>query len=97
MCLSRGRTRPPNVEAQARDTRRSILDAALELFVATGYSATTIQGIAERAGVAVQTVYAVFGTKRELLRELIETRIAGGDEPLPIAERPEAQVGRRRT
>jgi len=78
-------------EAQARDTRRSILDAALELFVASGYSATSIQRIAERAGVAVQTVYAVFGTKRDLLRELIETRIAGGDESLPITERPEAQ------
>ena len=78
-------------EAQARDTRRSILDAALELFVASGYSATSIQRIAERAGVAVQTVYAVFGTKRDLLRELIETRIAGGDESLPTVERPEAQ------
>jgi len=78
-------------QAQARDTRRSILDAALELFVASGYSATSIQRIAEQAGVAVQTVYAVFGTKRDLLRELIETRIAGGDESLPTVERPEAQ------
>jgi AcrR family transcriptional regulator len=59
--------------------------------VASGYAATSIQRIAGRAGVAVQTVYAVFGTKRDLLRELIETRIAGGDESLPITERPEAQ------
>jgi AcrR family transcriptional regulator len=79
-------------EAQARETRRSILDAAHELFVTTGYAATTIQAIAERGGVAVQTVYAVFGTKRELFRQLIESTITGDDEPQSITERPEAQA-----
>lgn len=79
-------------EAQARETRRSVLDAAHELFVATGYAATTIQAIAERGGVAVQTVYAVFGSKRELLRQLIERTIVGDDDdPLPITERTAAQ------
>jgi AcrR family transcriptional regulator len=78
--------------AQARQTRRSILDAAHELFVARGYAATSVQAIAEHAGVAVQTVYAVFGSKRELLRQLIESTITGDDEPGPIAERPEAQA-----
>jgi TetR/AcrR family transcriptional regulator of autoinduction and epiphytic fitness len=77
-------------EAQARQTRRSILDAAHELFVATGYAATTIQAIAERADVAVQTVYAVFGNKRELLRQLIEATIAGDDDSLPVTHRTEA-------
>ena len=79
-------------EAQARETRRSILDAAHELFVATGYAATTIQAIAQRAGVAVQTVYAVFGNKRELLRQLIETTITGDDESPSITGRAEAQA-----
>lgn len=79
-------------QAQARETRRSILDAAQELFVANGYAATTIQAIAERGGVAVQTVYAVFGNKRELLRQLIESAITGDDDPLPITERPEARA-----
>ena len=79
-------------EAQARETRRSILAASHELFVANGYTATTIKAIAERAGVAVQTVYAVFGTKRELLRQLIEMTIAGDDEPIPITERDEARA-----
>jgi TetR/AcrR family transcriptional regulator of autoinduction and epiphytic fitness len=77
-------------EAQARETRRAILDAAHELFIATGYAATTIQAIAERGGVAVQTVYAVFGTKRELLRQLIERTVVGDDDPLPEAERSAA-------
>lgn len=79
-------------EAQARETRAAILAAALELFVSTGYTATTIQAIADRAGVAVQTVYAVFGNKRELLRQLIESSIAGDDDPVPITERAEARA-----
>jgi TetR/AcrR family transcriptional regulator of autoinduction and epiphytic fitness len=91
-------------EAQARETRRSVLDAAYELFVATGYAATTIQAIAERGGVAVQTVYAAFGSKRELLRQLIEQTIVGDadddaatdddadDDQVPITERPAAQT-----
>jgi AcrR family transcriptional regulator len=77
-------------QAQAQETRRAILDAAHQLFVANGYAATTIQAVAEGAGVAVQTVYAVFGNKRELLRQLIEAMITGDDEPEPITERAEA-------
>ena len=77
-------------DAQARETRRSILDAALGLFVAHGYAATTIQTIAEEAGVAVQTVYAAFGNKRELMRQLIEATITGDDDPTPITQRPES-------
>jgi AcrR family transcriptional regulator len=77
-------------QEQARETRRAILDAAHKLFVTHGYAASTIQAIAEEAGVAVQTVYAVFGNKRELLRQLIENSITGDDEPQPITERAEA-------
>lgn len=79
-------------QAQARETRQSILDAALELFVTGGYAATSLQAIAEQAAVSVQTVYAVFGTKRELLRQVIESTITGDDEPLPITERREAKA-----
>ena len=78
--------------SQARETRRSILQAAQELFVANGYAATTIQAIADRAGVAVQTLYAVFGTKRELLRQLIESTITDGTDPVPMAERAESRA-----
>jgi len=79
-------------QAQARATRGAILHAALELFVASGYAATSIQAIAERAAVAVQTVYAVFGTKRAILRQLIESSITGDDQTLPFFEQPQAQA-----
>jgi len=68
---------------KAAATRRRILAAAEELFVRDGYAATAITEIAARADVAVQTVYAVFGTKRAVLTELIDARIMGDASPLP--------------
>ena len=68
-------------QQQAETTRVAILQAARTLFVAQGYAATTIQAIADEAGVAVQTVYAVFKNKRQLLDHLIETAIAGSADP----------------
>jgi TetR/AcrR family transcriptional regulator of autoinduction and epiphytic fitness len=73
---------------QARETRRRIRDAALELFVARGYATTTVQQIAERADVAWQTVYSVFGTKAAVLSEIFDVTVAGDDEPIPMVERP---------
>jgi len=75
-------------QEQARLTRRAILDAAAELFVDPGYAATPLVAVADRAGVAIQTVYKVFGSKKALLSALIDVTIAGDDEPVPLAERP---------
>lgn len=44
-----------------------IVDAARSLFLEQGYTGATIEAIAERADVAVSTVYAVFGSKRGIL------------------------------
>ena len=74
-------------QEQARLTRRSILDAAAGLFVDPGYAATPLTAVAARAGVAVQTVYKVFGTKKALLSALIDVTVAGDDEPVPLPER----------
>lgn len=65
---------------QAARTRDRILDAAHELFVANGYEATTMQAIADQAGVAVQTVYFRFGTKAALLAQ-VESRAVLGNAP----------------
>lgn len=72
-------TRTARAEQAAR-TRDRILDAAHELFVANGYEDTTMQAIADRAGVAVQTVYFRFGTKAGLLAD-VESRAVLGDAP----------------
>lgn len=73
--------------ARTRATRRRIVDAAATLFVAGGYGSTTLEQIAERAGVAVQTVYFHFGNKRTLLKEAVDVAAVGDDEPVPLLER----------
>lgn len=76
---------------QAEQTRQAILDAARHLFVAQGYARTTVGAIAERAGVAVDTLYSAIGRKPELMRALVETSISGQDHAVPAAERDYVQ------
>ena len=73
-------------QAAAR-TRAAILDAARQLFAERGYAATPMTAIADRAGVALDTVYASVGRKPELARLLIETAISGTDQAIPAEQR----------
>ncbi|MEU4559403.1 TetR family transcriptional regulator [Actinoplanes sp. NPDC023936] len=77
----------PRRQEQARVTRRLILGAAAKLFVDPGYAATPLTAVAAEAGVAVQTVYAVFGSKRQLLSDLVDVTLAGDDEQVAMADR----------
>ncbi|GAA4586874.1 TetR/AcrR family transcriptional regulator [Planotetraspora phitsanulokensis] len=74
--------------AQARATRRRIIDGARELFLRHGYAATTLDQIAGAAGVAVQTVYFHFGNKATVLKEVVDVLSVGDDEPIPMLDRP---------
>jgi AcrR family transcriptional regulator len=65
---------------QAGQTRLRILESAGELFAEGGYAATTINTIAARSGVAADTVYAIFGTKKGILSALIDFRVTGSPE-----------------
>jgi AcrR family transcriptional regulator len=65
---------------QAAQTRMRILDAGGDLFAERGYVATTVDAVATQAGVAADTVYAIFGTKKALLSALIDLRVTGGSE-----------------
>jgi AcrR family transcriptional regulator len=73
-------------QAAAR-TRAAILQAARQLFSERGYTATPMTAIADRAGVALDTVYATVGRKPELARLLIETAISGTDQAIPAEQR----------
>lgn len=73
---------------KARQTRRRITRAAHDLFVEHGYGATTLQDVADQAGVAVQTIYFTFGNKRSVLKEVVDTSIAGDDQPVATMDRP---------
>lgn len=57
----------PRRQAQAQETRNAILEAAMELFNAHGFTGTTVGQVAEKAAVSEQTVYNVFGDKIGLL------------------------------
>jgi AcrR family transcriptional regulator len=70
---------------RARRTRAAIVRAATEEFRARGYHGATMAAIAQRAGVAVQTVYFVFGTKPALLTATIDDAVMGESDPVPPA------------
>lgn len=74
---------------QAQLTRRHILDAAESLFLTHGYGATTIAAIAKQAEVAVDTVYATFGSKKGVLKSLMDVRVVGDHQPVPLLQRNE--------
>ena len=76
---------------QARATRRRIVDAAGELFVEQGYARTTMDAIAARAEVSRKTVFTSVGGKVALLKLTFDWSLAGDDEPIPIADRPETR------
>lgn len=79
--------RSPRREESACQTRAAILAAATELFVAHGYGGTSVDAIAERAGVSKPTVFAAVGNKATLLRVVRDVAMAGDDEPVPVMQR----------
>ncbi len=64
---SNGRSLRPAAVAK----RNAIIDAARRLFLADGYAATSMDGVTAEAGVSKQTVYAYFGSKQDLLTEVL--------------------------
>jgi TetR/AcrR family transcriptional regulator, regulator of autoinduction and epiphytic fitness len=84
--------RPGRRERRAQATRQRILAAAEALFVRDGYVSTTMAAVADEADVAVQTVYAVFGTKRAILAELLAIRTVGDEETTPLTRRAQWQA-----
>lgn len=62
--------RPARQWARTQQTRRSILDAAREVFVEVGYDDANIAGIVERSGLSVGSVYHHFNGKADLFLEL---------------------------
>lgn len=76
---------------RARASRRSVLAAARSLLEERGYAATTVAEVAALAGVSPESIYKGFGSKSALVKEVFDVTIAGDDEPVAVADRPEAQ------
>ena len=75
-------------ETQARATRRAIVEAAGTLFAEFGWSRTTIDAVAARAGVSRRTVFTAVGGKAALLALALVGALVGDDEPVPMVDRP---------
>ena len=86
---TRRRYESPRRAAQAAQTRRDIVTAAGRLFRERGYG-VPLADIASEAGVVVETVYRVFGTKAALFAAAVEALLAGGATraEIPVGERP---------
>jgi AcrR family transcriptional regulator len=72
--------RPSSLRSeQAAATRQRILRAAEDVFAEEGFAGARIEDVANRAGVAVPTVYKVFTNKRNLLVGALNRVMTGGD------------------
>jgi AcrR family transcriptional regulator len=95
--MARAVNRPYNNsrrEAQARATRRRILEAGRALFIEYGYPAATLEAIAQAADTSLPTLYRLFSSKHALLKEVLDVSFGGDDQPIAFGDRPEVQAMR---
>jgi len=74
------RYKSPLRQEQAQQTRLSIIEAALAMFLENGYSQTSIREIASAAGVAERTVYVTFQDKPSILTAIADHAFYGGSQ-----------------
>ena len=78
---------------RSEKARRSVLDAMRRALAADGYEAVTIEGLAEEAGVAKQTIYRWWKTKAAILGEaLLEGELPGADATVPMTDDLDADL-----
>jgi AcrR family transcriptional regulator len=63
-------------EKEKTERRGTILTAAMDLFMASSYSAVNMQAVADKAGIAKGTTYLYFKTKEELFLALLNEELA---------------------
>lgn len=78
----------PATHQRGEDTRRRILDTAIEVFAAIGYEAASTRALAERADVNLPAIPYYFGSKEGLYRAVIEQIVREIDQSMaPVADR----------
>jgi AcrR family transcriptional regulator len=83
-----------STSTRRRATRARLYEAAVTLIAEQGFSATTVDEIAERAGVAKGTVYYNFKSKTELFEELLRYGVGLLTDSLQSAADEAAEHGR---
>lgn len=79
-------------EVNANATRLTIVQAAGGLFIERGYVATSIEAIAEAAGVSRATVFTSVGGKPVLLKKAYDIALVGDDADVPLVQRAASQA-----
>ena len=74
---------------RANETRAALVAAATELFTAKGWANTGMRQVAADAGVAVETLYSHFPSKRKLFDAVTDQAVVGDDAPIAVSDRPE--------
>lgn len=74
---------------RTEETKAAIISASTELFVARGWGNTGMRDVARLAGVAVETLYSHYPSKRKLFDATIDQSVMGDDEPVAVAAGPE--------
>lgn len=86
----------PRTQTRGEDTRRRILEAALEIFAAEGYEGASTRQLAERAGVNLPAIQYYFGSKEGLYRAVIRDIIDHTDAHMaPLAPKVRAAIADR--
>jgi TetR/AcrR family transcriptional regulator, mexJK operon transcriptional repressor len=82
--------RPPS--KSAGEIEEAILSAAKELFLSLGYEATSMEAVAQAAGVSKRTLYIRHSTKEALIKAVVEDRIQSWSKEASArnSEAPEA-------
>jgi AcrR family transcriptional regulator len=78
-------------QARTRRTYAAVVEAARQLFLERGYAATTIEAISTLSDTPAPTVYRLFSTKPGILKAVLDVSIAGDDEAVAMADRPQVR------
>ena len=91
--VKRRRTREAAApQARTRRTWAAVVEAARTLFLDRGYAATTIEAISNLSDTPQPTVYRLFGSKLGILKAVLDVSIAGDDQAIAMADRPQVRA-----
>jgi AcrR family transcriptional regulator len=79
-------------QARTRRTRTAVVEAAQSLFVERGFAATTIGAISDLSDTPQATVYRLFSSKLGILKAVLDVSVAGDDETVAMADRPQVRA-----
>lgn len=74
---------------RAAETKALLIRTATGLFTERGWVGTGMRDVAKEAGVAIETLYSHYPSKRKLLDAVVDQAVVGDDAPVAVAERPE--------